>query len=131
MEQRLSEIAERLGVDPDDPAVMADLERIANGPQPESVPRVKPPQRGAADPGWYPCQGRLRWWDGTAWTSQWGSSKPKWSKSAQLGMWLALFLPPVGFLVGLALVAGRDPHAHWVVSTSIIVPVIVIVLMTS
>ncbi len=113
------DIAKRLGVPADDPSVRADLERLG--------------ERTAATPtppaGWYPFEGRLRWWDGTAWTHQWQRTADKtWSKSAEVGMWLAIFIPFIGFLMGLALVAGRDRHAHWVVLTSIAVPVAVVIL---
>jgi hypothetical protein len=75
--------------------------------------------------GWYPCEDRLRWWNGTAWTNNWEKRADKsWSKSAEVGMWLAVIIPFIGFLMGLALVAGRDRHAHWVVLTSIAVPLL-------
>lgn len=98
---------------------------------PRPTPPAEPPRQRTADPGWYPVKGgRHRWWDGNAWTDQWTKSG-SWSKSAEVGMWLAILLPPIGFLMGLALVAGRDNHAHWVVVTSIAVPVLLVLLLAN
>ncbi len=117
-------IAGQLGLPADDPTVQADLQRLAEKAPVDARPAPKP--------SWYPVQGRLRWWNGTAWTNNWSEAPDKrWSKSAEVGMWLAIFIPVIGFLMGLALVAGRDRHAHWVVLTSIAVPVLVLILLSS
>lgn len=114
-----SAYAAAIGLTADELAAEGELER----------PTAKQP---SARPGWYPFDGRLRWWSGSEWTNHWEKTPEKrWSKSAEVGMWLAILIPFIGFLMGLALVAGRDRHAHWVVLTSLVVPILVVVLLWS
>lgn len=115
--------AKQLGLPPDDPLVVADLRRLANT---QNV-------GGDAPPGWYRVPGyksRRRYWDGESWTDHWHRDNP-WSGAAQVGMGLAVLIPFVGFLMGLALVAGRDHHGHWVVLTSVGMVVAWVLLVTS
>jgi hypothetical protein len=120
MPMKTEDVAKQLGVPADDPWVQADLETLARAGHKPTTPPA----------GWYPVQGRLRWWDGTAWTNNWEKRPDKsWSTSAQVGMGLAIFIPFIGFLMGLALVAGKDRHAHWVVLTSIAVPLLAVLLL--
>lgn len=103
---------------------------VQTGIEPPAEARTE--AASTAEPGWYPFDGRLRRWDGKAWTHDWRRTEEKtWSNAAQVGMFLGIFLWPVGFLMGLALVAGRDRHAHWVVLTSIAAPVVAVLLWAS
>lgn len=95
----------------------------------ENIPETGS-ESGDVPAGWYPMNNQLRWWDGTAWTNEWRKTPERqWTTSAQVGLWLAVLLPPIGFLMGLALVAGKDKHGHWVVLTSVVVPILAVLLL--
>jgi len=78
-------------------------------------------QGTAPPPGFYDDgSGRQRWWDGEAWTEhRQGAPAPVpaedegdegISGTAIVGYLLALVIPFIGFLIGLALIARKDRH---------------------
>ncbi len=76
-------------------------------------------------PGWYDDgTGTVRWWDGCQFLDRAaaGTGEPpaRSDSSELLGMWLAFLLPPLGFWVGLALIARGSDRAVRVIVWSIV-----------
>jgi hypothetical protein len=80
------------------------------------------------DAGWHPDPSDpafLRWWDGSTWTDERQPVPPQGLEGEGLlalsaGILLAVVLPVVGFLYGLALVAGRRRDGGWLIFFSIL-----------
>ena len=74
---------------------------------------------GALEAGWYPdplVAGRLRWWDGEAWTEHVASGRPPGVRPASTfaRRWTALALVVALFVVALVLVLrGGPPTLYW------------------
>jgi hypothetical protein len=85
---------------------------------------VQPP------PGWYDDgKGGKRWWDGTGWAEVRQPAEPtpepqQISGVAVMGYAFAIFLPLIGFITGLALIAKGDRHAVGVTLVSLLFAVL-------
>ncbi|HMI81345.1 MAG TPA: DUF2510 domain-containing protein [Solirubrobacterales bacterium] len=96
--------------------------------------------------GWHPDPqdaAFLRWWDGETWTDQRKPRQPTgavpsndaessegMSGLAITGFVLAILFPIVGFLMGLAMIAGRRQHGAAVLITSIVAFMIWLAIIT-
>lgn len=96
--------------------------------------------------GWHPDPqdaAFLRWWDGETWTDQRkprqpaaatahdaGESNEGMSGLAIAGFVLAVLFPIVGFLMGLAMIAGRRQHGAAVLITSIVAFIVWLAIIT-
>ncbi|MGH3427771.1 MAG: DUF2510 domain-containing protein [Candidatus Dormibacteraceae bacterium] len=84
------------------------------------------PGEASPPPGFYnDGSGNQRWWNGEGWGEQRQGiqvpadmSNRSLSGTALVGYLLALLLPFIGFLVGLALIARKDRHGIGVVLLS-------------
>ena len=89
-------------------------------------------------PGWYddPDGPGERWWDGERWTEHRHGSEPVAEKPGGTGLWalgylLAIVAPPIGFFLGLAMIAGNRRGGGWVLAMSIVLGVFYLVVLTS
>lgn len=88
-------------------------------PRPDGLPTK-------IEAGWYPVPGgRLRWWNGTAWTEDFAPGNPSqdpdspMTSTAITGIAFALLIPVIGFFIGIALIAAKDRHGGLVTGLSV------------
>lgn len=110
-----------------------------------SQPDSPPPTPGLPAAGWYPDDRQphtVRYWDGRAWTDQTAPTQAhaapanQWAAQAAdanlvtAGQITAVFLPIVGFIIGIVLATRGNSKGAWIMAGSIGAAVVWYLLFT-